>query len=114
MKKILLYGLIGFVALIASTFGEELGQAISEVILGNPPTKVVSSTGFTELHKEAHIKGCVQAGSNETYCICTFNEIKDVMSPSDMTRITKDYQATKQLPQIMIDAMQKCEYLKAQ
>ena len=99
-----------FAGIIGTTFGKEIGNEISGKLFQNTGTKpeIVSTTGLTQAHKDGHIQSCVQSGGNQKYCECTFEYIKDKITPEELKEYAKEYQVNPVLPDIFKDALAEC------
>lgn len=112
--KISLQLVIGVITLViagalGSTIGKEVGTKVyNKLFHEESRPKVISKTGLTQALKEGHIKGCVNSGGNETYCECTFEQIKDKISLAEYKKLADEYKVNQVLSPIFQKAMIAC------
>lgn len=100
--------------IIASSIGGVIGKEAGSEIFSNLfqgrdiKPEIISKTGFTQVHKDAHIQGCIQSGGSDSYCECTFEHIKDKITPGDLKVLLENYQLSNELPDIVVKSRNVC------
>jgi|SRR6056297_298511 len=115
-KKILLtiiivLGIVGLISLVTSTndADKELEPKVNETESVQMKTNEQRKMDFdNEELKAEYVKGCIQAGGNQDYCVCTYNEIKEQMEFDEFMTMVIEYNETGEFSEEMITAVERC------